>query len=125
MPAPKRVDVEDFYAQLPEVARPHLGQLRELCRTTLPDAEEVLHWNQPAFVQGGTRLLMLQAYDRHCSLRFPTSFFAGQRDRVEAVGYESGEGFVKLPYDVGLPVDVLRALVEARRLDFETGGADW
>lgn len=126
MPAPKRVDVEDFYAQLPEVARPHLGQLRELCRASLPDAEEVLHWNQPAFVQDGTRLLMLQAYAQHCSLRFPPRFFAGQRDRVEATGYEAGDGFVKLPYDVGLPVDVLRAIVEARRQESETtGGTGW
>lgn len=125
MPSPKRIDVDDFYAQLPEIARPHLGQLRELCRASLPDAEEVLHWNQPAFVQDGTRLVALQAFGQHCSLRFPTRFFAEHRDRVAGVGYEAGEGFVKLPYDRGLPVDVLRALVEARRQEYAATGAGW
>lgn len=125
MPAPERADVEDFYAQLPEVAKPYLSHLRELCRTTLPAAEEVLHGNQPAFVQDGTRLVEIEADATYCSLRFPARFFAEHRSRVEGVGYEAGEDFVKLPYALGLPVDVLRALVEARLQEYEATGAGW
>ena len=40
--------------------------------------------NNPAFVQDGTRLVMLQSYKQHCSLRFPTRLFASQREAVEA-----------------------------------------
>ena len=72
MPSPKRADLDDYYAQLPDVAVPHLTKLRELCQKGLPKAEEALHWNNPAFVQDGTRLVMLQSYKQHCSLRFPT-----------------------------------------------------
>ena len=125
MPSPKRADVGDFYAQLPETARAHLLELREICRQQLPQAEEVLHWNQPAFVQDGTRLLMLQAYTKHCSLRFPTRQFASQRDAVEAAGFEAGEGFIKLPYDRELPVGLLERLVQARLAEFEATGAGW
>ena len=55
MPSPKRADLDDYYAQLPHVAVPHLTKLRELCQQGLPKADEVLHWNNPAFVQDGTR----------------------------------------------------------------------
>ena len=125
MPSPKRADLADYYAQLPEAAVPHLTKLRELCTKGLPKAEEALHWNNPAFVQDGTRLVMLQSYQQHCSLRFPTRQFASQRDAVEAAGFEAGEGFIKLPYDQALPVALLKKLIKARRAEFEATGAGW
>jgi uncharacterized protein YdhG (YjbR/CyaY superfamily) len=125
MPSPKRVDLDDYYAQLPAVAAPHLAKLRELCQKGLPKAEEALHWNNPAFVQDGTRLVMLQSYKQHCSLRFPTRLFASQREAVEAAGYEAGEGFTKLPYDRDLPIALLNQLIKARLDEFEATGAGW
>ncbi len=125
MPSPKRADLHDYYAQLPDVAVPHLAKLRELCQQGLPEAEEVLHWNNPAFVQDGTRLVMLQSFKHHCSLRFPTRLFASQIKAVEAAGYEAGEGFIKLPYDRELPVPLLKRLIKARLDEFEATGAGW
>ena len=125
MPSPKRADLDDYYAQLPDIAVPHLTQLRTMCQKGLPKADEVLAWNNPAFAQDGTRLLMLQSYKAHCSLRFPTRTFASQRDAVEAAGYEAGEGFIKLPYDRDLPVALLKQLIKARLNEFEATGAGW
>ncbi len=125
MPNPRRASPDDYYAQLPDVARPHLLALRELCRNGLPDAEEALHWNTPVFVQGGTRLVMLQSFKTHGSLRFPTRQFATQRAAVEAAGYEAGEGFVKLPYDRDLPTALLERLIAARLAELEATGAGW
>ncbi|HEY0249443.1 MAG TPA: DUF1801 domain-containing protein [Gryllotalpicola sp.] len=125
MAMPKRTSVADFYAQLADHARPHLLTLRRLCQEGLPDAEEVLHWNQPAFVQDGTRLVLLQSFTAHCSLRFPTHQFAAQRDRVEAAGYEAGAGFIKLPYDREIPIELCAALIAARREEFEATGSAW
>jgi uncharacterized protein YdhG (YjbR/CyaY superfamily) len=125
MPSPKRVDLDDYYAKLPAVAVPHLTKLRELCRQGLPDAEEALHWNNPAFVQDGTRLVMLQSYKQHCSLRFPTRLFTSLRDAVQDAGYEAGEGFIKLPYDRELPVSLLQQLIAARLDEFLATGAGW
>ena len=125
MPSPKRADLDDYYAQLPAYAAPHLTALRELCRKGLPKADEALQWNNPAFLQNGVRLLMLQSFKQHCSLRFPTRQFASQREAVEAAGYEAGEGFVKLPYDRELPVALLKQLIKARLKEYESTGAGW
>jgi uncharacterized protein YdhG (YjbR/CyaY superfamily) len=125
MPSPKRANLDDYYAQLPEIAVPHLTTLRALCRKGLPKAKEALHWNNPAFVQDGTRLLMLQSFKQHCSLRFPTRQFATQKAAVEAAGYDAGEGFIKLPYDRELPVPLLEELIAARLDEFEATGAGW
>jgi uncharacterized protein YdhG (YjbR/CyaY superfamily) len=126
MPMPKRASVDDFFAKLTEVQRPHLEALRELSLAADPDAREQLKWNLPVYVRGeNTSLWMLQSFKSHCSLRFPPRFFAGQRDAVEAAGYDVGEGFVKLPYDRELPTNLLKGLMRARVDEYEATGAGW
>ena len=71
-----------------------------------------------------TNLWMLQNFKSHCSLRFSPPFFATQRQTVDAAGYESGEGFIKLPYKRELPVELLKALMQARVEHYETTGAE-
>ena len=121
---PKRKSVDDFFAQLTDVQRPHLEALRELSRKADPKAREELKYNLPVYVRGDkANLWMLQNFTNHCSLRFTTEFFATQKDAVAAGGYEHGEGFIKLPYNRELPVPLLRALMKARVKEFEATGS--
>jgi len=120
---PKRTSVDDYFAKLNEMQRPHLEALRELSRKVEPEAREELKWNLPMYVRGDkANLWMLQNFKSHCSLRFSPSFFAAQRDAVEAAGYQAGEGFIKLPYDRPLPIELLTQLMRARVKDYETTG---
>jgi uncharacterized protein YdhG (YjbR/CyaY superfamily) len=125
MPMPRRTSVDDYFAQLSDVQRPHLEVLRKLSLQAEPEAREELKWNLPTYVRGkNTNLWMLQNFKNHCSLRFSPPFFASQKAAVEAAGYEAGEGFIKLPYSRELPTDLLKALMQARVEDFETTGAE-
>jgi uncharacterized protein YdhG (YjbR/CyaY superfamily) len=124
MPMPKRSSVDDFFAQLDDVQRPHLEALRELGRAADPQAREELKWNLPVFVRGDkANLWMLQNFKNHCSLRFSTDFFATQKDAVQAAGYESGAGFLKLPYKRELPTELVKALMRARVEDYDATGS--
>ena len=125
MPMPKRSSVDDYFARLNDVQRPHLEVLRQLSRDADPEAREKLKWNLPVYVRGNTTLWMLQNFKHHCSLRFPPPFFANQKAAVEAAGYEAGEGFIKLPYDRELPIDLLKTLMQARVQEYEATGAGW
>jgi uncharacterized protein YdhG (YjbR/CyaY superfamily) len=126
VPMPKRTDVEDYFAKLPDHARPHLEELRRLSRAADPEARETLKWNLPVYVRGdNTSLWMLQNFKRHCSLRFPPPFFGEHVAEVEAAGFEAGSGFVKLPYDRDLPTDLLTSLMATRVEEYETTGAGW
>lgn len=126
MPMPKRASVDDFFAQLNEVQRPHLEALRQLSRDADPEAREELKWNLPVYVRGeNTNLWMLQNFKNHCSMRFPPPFFATQKAAVDAAGYDAGEGFIKLPYSRGLPTELLKALMQARVEEYEATGAGW
>ena len=124
---PKRSSVEDFFQQLTPSQRPHLEELRGLSLSTDPEAREALKWNLPAYVRGenNVSLWMLQNFKNHCSLRFPPRFFAAYRDQVESAGYEAGAGFIKLPYDREIPVELCRTLMRARVDEYEATGAGW
>ena len=123
---PKRSSVDDFFAQVNEVQRPHLEALRELSLEADSEAREELKWNLPVYVAGEkTTLWMLQNFKNHCSLRFPPPFFATQKTAVEAAGYEAGEGFIKLPYERELPTELLAALMQARLEEYAATGAGW
>ncbi len=123
MPMPKRTSVDDYFAQLDDVQRPHLEALRKMSRAADTEAREELKWNLPVYVRGDkANLWMLQNFKQHCSLRFTPAFFASQKAAVEAAGYGAGEGFIKLPYDRELPTSLLKALMKARIKDYETTG---
>jgi uncharacterized protein YdhG (YjbR/CyaY superfamily) len=122
---PKRASVDDYFARLADHERPHLRTLRELSRQADPTAREELKWNLPVYARGrNTNLWMLQNFKHHCSLRFTPEFFRTQRAAVEAAGFEAGEGFVKLPYERALPIELLRALMKARVADHEASAGD-
>lgn len=124
MPMPRRASVDDFFAQLDDVQRPHLEALRALSREVDPESREELKWNLPTYVRGeNTNMWMLQNFKHHCSLRFSPPFFGTKKAAVEAAGYEAGAGFIKLPYDRALPTALLRTLMRARVEDYLTGGA--
>jgi uncharacterized protein YdhG (YjbR/CyaY superfamily) len=123
MPMPKRASADDYFARLSDVERPHLEALRALSRKADPKAREEMKWNLPTYVRGeNSNLWMLQNFKHHCSLRFTPTFFATQRSAVKAAGFDAGEGFVKLPYDRGLPTELLRSLMRARVENFERTG---
>jgi len=125
MPMPKRASVDDYFAQLAEHERPHLGALRTLSLAADRTAREELKWNLPVYVRGkNTNLWMLQNFKHHCSLRFPPEFFVTQRAAVEAAGYETGEGFIKLPYERPIPTKLLTTLMKARVRDYVSGAAE-
>jgi uncharacterized protein YdhG (YjbR/CyaY superfamily) len=126
MPMPKRSSVDDFFAQLNDIQRPHLETLRKLSLAADPKAREELKWNLPVYVRDdNANLWMLQNFKNHCSLRFPPRFFATQKAAIEAAGYEAGEGFIKLPYERELPTGLLKALMRARVEEYTATGAGW
>jgi uncharacterized protein YdhG (YjbR/CyaY superfamily) len=126
MPMPKRSSVEEYFDKLGDHQRPHLETLRRLSVEADPRAEERLSRNLPVYVRDDNRhLWMLQNFKHHCSLRFPPRFFGAHKAEVEAAGYETGAGFIKLPYDRDIPVNLCRRLMRARIEEHEATGAAW
>lgn len=111
---PKRSDPDDFFAQLNERQSPHLAELRRISLDYAPTVVEELKWNQPAYTRNGKQQWILQAFAKHCSLRFSPAFFAQFQDEVHAQGYDCGAGFLKILYTQQVPETLCRRLIEAK-----------
>lgn len=114
MPAPKRTDPADFFDRLEPHQRAHLERLREISLTYVPQVSEELRWNQPSYLRGKEFCWMLQAFSKHCSLRFTPDFFGDFTEEVKAAGYDCGAGFLKITFDQDVPEALCRRLIEAR-----------
>jgi len=126
MPAPKVASVEEYFARLGEVERPHLETLRELSLAGAAETgvEEALKFNTPAYVKP-TMVWMLQCFKNHCSIRFPVPFFADYRDEAAAAGYDAIEGALKIRWDQEVPEELVAKLIKARIEDFDAGNTAW
>lgn len=114
MPPPPRKDPEDYFARLDEHQRPHLLELRRISVSYVPAVTEELRWHQPTYLRDGDFRWMLQAFGKHCSLRFSPDFFGSFSDEVAEAGYPSGAGFLKIRYDQEVPEELCRRLIDAR-----------
>lgn len=126
MPAPKVADVDEFFARLDDVQRPHLEKLRELSLDGAAgtDVVEALKFNFPAYAST-TMVWTLQCFKHHCSIRFPVSFFSAYRDEAAAAGYEAIDGALKIRWDQEVPDALVQRLIAARIDDFEAGNTAW
>lgn len=126
MPAPKVASVDEFFARLDDVQRPHVEKLREL---SLAGADgtgvtEALKYNFPAYVDA-TMVWTLQTFKNHCAIRFPVSFFATRRDEAIAAGYDAIEGALKIRWDQEVPAELISRLIAERIDDYAAGNTGW
>lgn len=65
--------VNDYLAAQPASARPVLKQVRDVIRRALPDAEEVISYQIPAYRLHDDRVIYFAGWKRHYSTPSPAS----------------------------------------------------
>lgn len=108
------VTVDDYLDGAPEPQRSTLMALRETLGRILPDAEETISYNMPAFKVNGQAVAGYAYFKNHCSY-FPHSGGVLPRVADELADYEWSKGTLKFATDEPLPETLVRRLVEVRR----------
>ena len=57
--------VDDYLATMPEATRKVLDKVRATIRTALPDAEEVISYQIPAYKQNGVAVIYFAGWKEH------------------------------------------------------------
>lgn len=70
-------DVDSYLAGVPEPARSTLEKVRQAIRAAVPEAQESISYQMPAFKYRGRFLVSYAAFKNHCS------FFPDDRLHVE------------------------------------------
>lgn len=93
--------VAAYIAKAQPFARPILEHVRERVHAVLPDAEETLKWNMPAYTVGGKIVLIAAAFKTHMAL----NFWRGQELRGDAANADAMGQFGKIRAFDELPND--------------------
>jgi uncharacterized protein YdhG (YjbR/CyaY superfamily) len=108
-PTPKNID--DYIADQPQEVRAILETIRATVRTAAPQADEIISYRMPAFIQNGI-LVYFAAFKKHIGLYPPVS---GDANLMEAIApYAGPKGNLQFPLDQPIPYDLIARIVRQR-----------
>src|SRR5213593_4310420 len=99
-------NVDEYVGTFPKAIQDKLELIRRTVQKVVPEAEEVISYQMPAFKFHG-RLLYFSAYKNHYSL-FGATHTVRKVFKKELSRYEGMKGTLRFPLDEPVPVKLIR-----------------
>lgn len=103
--------IEEYIAAAPPEGQPHLRGLHAILREAAPEAEEVIKWGAPYFIEPRF-LYSFSAHKAHCN--FAPTKEALEAFREELDGHRTTKNYLQIPYCDPVPEDLIRRMAEYR-----------
>ncbi|WP_221469094.1 iron chaperone [Cohnella nanjingensis] len=114
MSSKTKFETTDAYiGTFPKDVQDGLEQIRQTIQQAVPEAEEVISYQLPAFQYHGM-LIYYSAYKNHYSLSFPPPFRIFEVFQTQLAPYEVSKTTIQLPMDQPLPLDLVGELAKYR-----------
>lgn len=107
-------DIDEYLAVLPDQKRETLELLRERILEIVPEAEQCISYNMPAFRVGGKVVAGFAAFKNHLAY-LPHSGKVFVELQRELEGFEYTSGSLHFPLDNCLSIEIVDALIRVRR----------
>lgn len=112
--APK--SVAGYIAGFPRPAQTVLKRVRGIIRKAVPDAEEVISYQIPAYKLHGRPVLYFAAWMDHYSL-YPSNTRLGAAFKDKLAPYERSKGTIRFPLSELVPVKLIEGIAKFRAKD--------
>lgn len=107
-------DVDSYIASSDEKAQPHLREIRQIVKATLPEAEEAIRWGVPWYRYHGM-VAGVTAYKNHVTLEiWADELKSDHRKMFEDQGYKTGKRTVQIKYDEEVPTATIQKVLKAQ-----------
>jgi uncharacterized protein YdhG (YjbR/CyaY superfamily) len=101
--------VDEYISSQPEAAQGALERVRSAIRKAVPEAQEVISYQMPAYKLRGARLLHFAAWTQHYALYAATEgVLAAFKD--ELAPYEVEKGTIRFPLSKPVPVTLIERI---------------
>lgn len=107
--------IDAYIALQPKATQARLQQLRELIKSVVPQAEETISYNMPAFKYHGI-LVGFAAWKKHLGF-YPWNGHTVQEFASELEGFSTSSGAIQLPFAEKLPVALIKKIVIKRTIE--------
>ncbi len=116
-------EVDAYLQALDEPQRSTLQTLRQTILEIVPEADEVISYNVPAFRVGGGIVAGFAAFKKHVSyLPFSGSVLEQLPDQLQ--GFTMTKGSLHFPSDRPLPKPLVKQLIAVRLAEIERRGGN-
>jgi uncharacterized protein YdhG (YjbR/CyaY superfamily) len=106
--------VDDYVSAATYDVEPRLQETRRIIQEALPDAEETISHNIPAYRQHGVVVVQFAGHPEHTSLNFFPTGATFARFDAQLAPYRTTKSGVRFPLDEPLPVDLIDQIVRFR-----------
>jgi uncharacterized protein YdhG (YjbR/CyaY superfamily) len=104
-------NIDEYISRFPADIQTKLQEIRATIHAAVPDAEETISYQMPAFKLNGI-LVYFAAFAKHISF-FPTaSGIAGFQQELS--GLKTSKGTIQFPLDKPIPYDLVRDIAVFR-----------
>jgi len=105
--------VDEYIAARPDAVQQTLQRVRDAIRKAVPEAQEVISYNMPAYTLHGDRLLSFAVWKLHYSIYAATEqVVAAFRD--ELATYRIDKGTIRFPLSEPVPVRLIGRIAKFR-----------
>ncbi len=108
----KYTTTSEYIKDIPPQAQARVDDIRAILGKLLPDAEEVISYNMPAYKQYGKVIVYYAAYKAHLGFyptNTPITEFAAALTK-----YKTSKGAIQFPLDKPLPKGLIKKIVQYR-----------
>jgi uncharacterized protein YdhG (YjbR/CyaY superfamily) len=98
--------VDEYIATHPETMQAILQRVRGAIRRALPDAEETISYQIPAYRIGGGRMLYFAGWKLHYSL-YPATDTLVEAFKDDLAPYKVNKGTIRFPLDRPIPEQLI------------------
>lgn len=117
MTATKFDTVKEYLDSFPPEVRKVLHDVQDRIRAAVPNADEIISYDIPAFRVEGHPVVYFAGWRNHVSI-YPVPDMDSETER-EVAAYRSGRGTLRFPLDQPLPLDLIEkvaALLAEQRM---------
>src|SRR5688572_9074871 len=107
-------NVDDYINSFPVNVQKILRTVQKTIRKAVPDAEELISYQIPAFKSNGVWIFYYSAYANHYSLSCPPPFTVFEKYKDELSGFEVSTSSVKFPFGKPVPVKLIAEMAKFR-----------
>ena len=105
--------IDDYIAAHGQDEQKVLQKMRETIRKAVPDSEEVISYQVPAFKYNGW-IFYIGAYTHHYSIACPPPFTVFEAFKTELAGYERSKSTIQFPKNKPFPYGLLTKMCKFR-----------
>jgi uncharacterized protein YdhG (YjbR/CyaY superfamily) len=105
--------VDQYHSIFPPEVVERLETIRSIIKKTVPDAEEVISYQIPAYKYYGF-LVYYSAYRSHISLSYPFSAAFLAAFKTDLAKYNVSKSAIQFPHDGPLPTALIKKMIQFR-----------